>query len=432
MGSGFYILWSTQFASMFGSQLTAFAIGVWLFQRTGSVISFTQFVLFSTLPALLLMPWSGAIADRWNKRYILLVSEVVAAACSATMALLFWLDAFQVWQLYALQAVLSISIGLQGPAASAAITTMVPKVHYGRAGGMYQIAAAVSQFAAPLLAASLMGPFGIFGILVLDALTFLVAIAGVLVVRIPAAPAPSADAPAGPGPARRSALGDVRWALGFLRERPAMATVFVYRIIGAMFTGMVLVLIGPLVLSQHSEKVFATVSTLGAVGALSSGLLLIVWGGLKQWTPRVLVFNVVQGLAIAVGGLYNSAAVLCACAYLVMLCSSTLAGCTSAIWRRKVPHERQGNFAAFQQAVGLAILPVSASVGGVLAQYVFEPALMPGGAWAQAVGSWFGTGPGRGTSFLFVVMGALAASVALVSLCDRRVYRVDEEVPDAV
>lgn len=430
MSSSFYIIWSTQFASMFGSQLTAFAIGVWLFQRTGSVISFTQFVLFSTLPALLMMPWSGAIADQWRKRSILLVSEAVAIACTATMALLFWLDVFHVWQLYALQAVLSLSIGLQGPAASAAITTLVPKAHYGRASGLYQIATAISQFAAPLLAAVMLGRIGIFGILVLDVLTFLVAIVGVLFARIPDAPTvPTAD---GAAPVRRSAMGDVTWALGFLRQRPAMGTVFVYRVIGALFTGMVLVLIGPLVLAQHSEQVFAAVSTFGAIGALSSGLLLVVWGGMKQWRPWVLALNVVQGLAIAVAGLQSSAVVLCACAYVVMLCSSTLAGSTSAIWRRKVPHDRQGNFAAFQQAIGLAILPVSASIGGVLAQYVFEPALMQGADWSGTVGAWFGTGPGRGTSFLFVVMGALASLVALVSLLDRRVYRVEEEVPDAV
>ncbi|WP_431262156.1 MFS transporter [Roseateles chitinivorans] len=430
MSSSFYIIWSTQFASMFGSQLTAFAIGVWLFQRTGSVISFTQFVLFSTLPALLMMPWSGAIADQWRKRSILLVSEAVAIACTATMALLFWLDVFHVWQLYALQAVLSLSIGLQGPAASAAITTLVPKAHYGRASGLYQIATAISQFAAPLLAAVMLGRIGIFGILVLDVLTFLVAIVGVLFARIPDAPTVStAD---GTAPVRRSAMGDVKWALGFLHQRPAMGTVFVYRVIGALFTGMVLVLIGPLVLAQHSEQVFAAVSTFGAIGALSSGLLLVVWGGMKQWRPWVLALNVVQGLAIAVAGLQSSAVVLCACAYVVMLCSSTLAGSTSAIWRRKVPHDRQGNFAAFQQAIGLAILPVSASIGGVLAQYVFEPALMQGADWSGTVGAWFGTGPGRGTSFLFVVMGALASLVALVSLLDRRVYRVEEEVPDAV
>jgi diaminobutyrate-2-oxoglutarate transaminase len=255
---------------------------------------------------------------------------------------------------------------------------------------------------------------------------------GVLIARMPGSPALSAEAAASPGSTRRSAIGDVRWALGFLRQRPAIGTVFVYRIIGAMFTGMVLVLIGPLVLSQHSEKVFATVSTIGAIGALSSGLLLVAWGGLKHWTPFVLLFNVVQGLAIAVAGMQSSAVVLCVCAYLVMLCSSALAGCTSAIWRKKVPQDRQGNFAAFQQAVGLTILPVSASIGGVLAQYLFEPALMPNGAWAQAIGSWFGTGPGRGTSFLLVAMGTLAALVALVSLLDRRVYRVDEEVPDAI
>jgi MFS transporter, DHA3 family, macrolide efflux protein len=432
IGSGFYVIWSTQFASMFGSQLTAFALGIWLFQKTGSALSFTQFILSSTLPALLLLPWGGVIADQWSKRAVLATAELVAVVCTASMALLFRADVVQVWELYALQAVLSLSIGIQGPTANAAITALVPKAHYGRASGMYQIATAVSQLAAPLLAALLLGRVGITGILVFDMVTFTIALSGVLIARIPSTTRLHADGAAATAIAPRHALGDVRWAFKFLGERPAMATVFAYRIIGAMFTGMVLVLIGPLVLSQHSEKVFAMVSTSGAIGALSSGLLLVAWGGLKKWTPRVLVFNVIQGLAIAQAGLAHSAVVLCGCAFVVMLCSSTLAGCTSAVWRRKVPHDRQGNFAAFQQAVGLTILPLSASIGGLLAQCVFEPALGSNGAWMAAVASWFGTGPGRGTRFLFFVMGTLAVLVALLSLCDRRVRRVDSEVPDAV
>ncbi len=433
IGSGFYVIWSTQFASMFGSQLTAFALGIWLFQKTGSALSFTQFILSSTLPALLLLPWGGVIADRWSKRVVLASAELVAVACTAAMAMLFRLGNVQVWELYALQSILSLSIGIQGPTASAAITSMVPKAHYGRASGMYQIATAISQLAAPLLAALLLGRVGITGILVFDLLTFTIALVGVLGATIPSAIIGHADGTGAAIPSPpRNALNDVRWAFKFLGERPSMATVFVYRIIGAMFTGMVLVLIGPLVLSQHSEKVFAMVSTSGAIGALSSGLLLVAWGGLKKWTPRVLLFNVVQGLAIAQAGLTRSAPVLCGCAFLVMLCSSTLAGCTSAVWRRKVPPDRQGNFAAFQQAVGLTILPLSACIGGLLAQCVFEPALVSNGTWMDAFVPWFGTSAGRGTRFLFFAMGTLAVLVALAALCDRRVHRVDSDVPDAV
>lgn len=428
ISKSFYAIWLGQFLSMIGSQLTAFALGVWLFQSTGSVLNFTQLMLCSTLPALIMMPWSGMVADRWDKRKILIAAEAIALICTAFMATLFALGRFQVWHLYALQVVLSFSMGFQAPTASAVVTSLVPKSQYGRASGMYQVASAVSQFGAPLMAAPLLSFIGITGILVIDGFTFAIALIGVALARVNQY---SDGERSGPAPVR-SPLNDIRWAVNFLRERPTMARIYIYRIIGAFFTGMVLVLITPIVLSSHSAQVLAWVTTCGAIGALSSGLVLVAWGGLKKWNPLILSLNLVQGIAIACAGLNNSVIVLCAAAFLVMMCSSMLAAITSAIWRRKVPQDRQGNFAALQQAIGLTLLPVSAVVGGVLAHFVFEPAFAPGGYWFDTVGSWFGTGAGSATSFLFFVVGLTAIAVALVSLTDRRLYRFEDEVRDAI
>src|ERR1700722_14674006 len=78
IAGGFYVILISQFVSMLGSQLTAFGLGVWLFRRTGSVLNFSELTLFATLPALLMLPLSGNIADRWNRRAILVVAECVA------------------------------------------------------------------------------------------------------------------------------------------------------------------------------------------------------------------------------------------------------------------------------------------------------------------------------------------------------------------
>lgn len=428
ISNSFYLIWLGQFLSMIGSQLTAFALGVWLFQHTGSVLNFTELMLCTTLPALIMMPWSGMVADRWDKRKILMTAEAIALLCTAWMALLFALDLFQVWHLYALQIVLSFSMGFQAPTANAVITSLVPKSQFGRASGLYQVASAVSQFGAPLTAALLLSLIGITGILAINAFTFAIALIGVALAKVKR----YHESDTAGSAARRSPLNDIRWAVDFLRERPTMTRIYIYRIIGAFFTGMVLVLITPVVLANHSAQILAWVATCGAIGALASGLVLVAWGGLKQWNPLILSLNLVQGGAIAAAGLNNSVVVLCCCAFLVMMCSSMLAAITSAIWRRKVPHDRQGNFAALQQAIGLTILPVSAVVGGVLAHFVFEPAFAPGGLWFESVGSWFGTGAGRATSFLFFVIGVAAIGVSLVSLGDRRLYRFEDEVKDAI
>ena len=97
-----------------------------------------------------------------------------------------------------------------------------------------------------------------------------------------------------------------------------------------------------------------------------------------------------------------------------------------------MPRERQGSFSALQQGVALALIPLSAFIGGSLAHYVFEPALMPGGFWADSVGTWFGLGHGRGTGFLFFVVGLGVAAAVLPAFFHRGLRRFDDEVSDAL
>jgi diaminobutyrate-2-oxoglutarate transaminase len=115
------------------------------------------------------------------------------------------------------------------------------------------------------------------------------------------------------------------------------------------------------------------------------------------------------------------------------MASSTLfSSCIQIIWRRKVPADGQGRFSGLQQMVSLALLPLAALIGGLLANSAFEPALLADGQWAHGIGQWFGTGKGRGTGFLFFVVGIGAVVVSVVALLDRRIYRLESEVEDAL
>jgi DHA3 family macrolide efflux protein-like MFS transporter len=406
IAGAFYLIWFGQFVSMMGTHLTGFALGVWLFQRTGSVLDFAQLTLFATLPALLLMPWSASLADRWDRRRILIACEAIAMACTVGMGLLLWFERFEVWQLMALQAVLSVSLAFQGPAAFAIITTLVPKQQFTKAGGMFQMANAVAQFSGPLLAGALLGMIGIVGIVGIDAVSFSIALLALVIARFPALSAQGASAPIQP---RRDALADIEWAFNFVVERPSMALLYAFTTAGSFLSGIVVVLISPLVLSFHTEQELSWVLTAGAGGVFLSGVLLMAWGGPKRFRPVMLGLNTVQGLAIACAGLFNSVVALAACAFVATCCSSMLAGYVSTVWRRKVPRERHGSFGALQQAVALALVPLAAVIGGTLAHYVFEPALLPGGFLFDSVGAWFGTGKGRGTGLLFFVIGISAA-----------------------
>ena len=427
----FFLIWIGQSLSMFGSMLTSFSIGVWLFQRTGSVLDYAQLMLVSTLPALLLLPWTGGFADRYSRRAILIGCELLSLLCMLVMGYLLWTDRFQPWQLYMVQIALAVGVAFQAPAAYATISNLVPKALFGQASGMFGLTTALAQIVAPLLAATLLTAIGIHGIVMLDALTFVAALIGLMLATFPkggtllSETSKTARALAQP-------VENLRWAIAYLRARPTLAKVYFYTCIATFLSNIVLILVTPMVLSSYSPQVLARITTAGAVGTLVVGMLMIGWGGPKKWAPWLLGLIAIEGVGISIAGFSKSVAVICLCAFVVMASSTLLSSCTQIIWRRKVPADGQGRFSGLQQMVSLALLPLAALVGGLLVNSLFEPALLADGHWAQSIGGWFGVGKGRGTGFLFFVVGIVATLVSVLALLDRHVYRLESEVEDAL
>ena len=100
----FYTVWATQAISTLGTGLTAFSIGVWLFQQTQAVTPLAFLLLFKALPVVLLSPLAGALVDRWDRRATLILSDAGAALSTLVLAVLFFLTDLPLWGLYALVA----------------------------------------------------------------------------------------------------------------------------------------------------------------------------------------------------------------------------------------------------------------------------------------------------------------------------------------
>jgi DHA3 family macrolide efflux protein-like MFS transporter len=83
----FLLIWSGQVVSLTGSGLTGFALGVWVYQRTGSVTQFALISLFTSLPGIVFSPIAGALVDRWDRRWAMLISDAGAGLCTLSVAL---------------------------------------------------------------------------------------------------------------------------------------------------------------------------------------------------------------------------------------------------------------------------------------------------------------------------------------------------------
>jgi MFS family permease len=141
----FFILWLGQVISVIGSDLTGFALGVWVFQRTGSVTQFTLIVICTVAPGILLSPLVGALVDRWDRRLIMILSNVASGVSTFVIALLFFVGALQLWHIWILMAAISTSTAFLLPSYSASIALIVPQRHLGRASGLVQFGQAAGE-----------------------------------------------------------------------------------------------------------------------------------------------------------------------------------------------------------------------------------------------------------------------------------------------
>ncbi len=424
----FYIILIGQVISIVGSNLTSFGLGVWIFDQTGDAMPFTLTVLFGSLPYVFLLPVAGSLADRWNRRWLMILADSGNALSTLAIVLLLSFDALEVWHIYLLAAVGAAFGSFQQPAYQASIAMLVPKKHLARANGMMQSAASLGGVLAPMLAGFLFVAVGLGGIVLIDFATYFFAVFALLFVRIPQPKAaPSAEEH------KSTVRGDVHFAWRYLRERPGLMGLLFYYASVNFFLSTVFVLSGPMVLSQHDAHTFGLVQMTLGIGGLAGGLVASAWGG-----PQKLVRAGIGGIAlymvgvIVAGARIHPAFPAFGLAFNVFFVS-IVQSISNTIWQSKVAPEVQGRVFSLRMMLATVITPLAYLSAGPLADQVFEPLMAEGGALANtALGALLETGPGRGIGLIYVLSGVMVMLISLLAYLHPRIRRLEEEVPDAV
>ena len=194
----FLVVWSGQLVSQIGTAMSTFALLIWIYERTGRATTVALLGFFWFVPVIALAPLAGVWIDRHDRRRIMLLADAGAAAMTLGVLLLYASGRLEVWHLYIAEAISGVCWAFQGPAYTAATTMLLPSRHYARAAGLRSVATFGADAVAPFLAGVAVVALGIAGVLVIDLVTFLVAVATLVTVRIPRP---------GKGGPRRDSLG---------------------------------------------------------------------------------------------------------------------------------------------------------------------------------------------------------------------------------
>jgi len=424
---GFTVVWAGQFISLLGTRMTNFALTIWAWQVTGQATTLAMVQLFYFAPDVLLKPVAGALVDRWNRKLVMILSDLAAGIGTVAIFLLLSADALQVWHLYAISVFMGMFQSFQFPAYSAAVSTMLDKEQYARASGMLGLADSASNIFGPAAAGALLAVVGTTGILAFDIISFVVAIAAVLVVSIPQ-PEPRVVETE-----KRSLLQDSLFGFRYILARPSLLGLQLVFFFINFSASLCFPLIAPMILSKtgNDTLVLGSVQSAFGVGGLVGGLLLSAWGGPKKRVYGVLFGMMLSSLlGITMLGLGREPVVWMLASFMEMFFLPFINGSNQAIWQSKVPPEMQGRVFAVRSQIAQISAPVAMAITGPLTDRVLAPSMDVGGSLAPVFGWLVGVGPGAGISLLFVIMGVAGFLTGLAGYLLPHIRNVEEIIPD--
>jgi len=389
----FFTIWTGQAFSLLGSTLVQFALVWWLTQTSGSakVLAFAS--MMAVLPRVFLMPFAGALVDRWNRRIVMIVADSLIALAIVVLAVLYALKAVQVWHIYVLMLIRAMGGAFHWPAMLASTTLMVPEKHLSRVAGMNQTLQGVTNIAGPPLAALLLAVLPMQGILAIDVVTAMLAIAPLFFIFIPQ-PKPEDTPEAVEG--RPSLLADLREGLRFVWGWPALTMMLAIATL-ANLVGNPAFAIAPLLVSDHfgggALELGWLLSAFG-IGVVAGGLTVSVWGGFKRRVVTAYLAQVLNGLGFVVIGLAPANAFFLAVgmAFFIGFLNPFMNASVMALLQATVPPEIQGRVLTLMLSatglttpLGLAIAGPVADALGVQAWFVISAIVVT----ATGVGAFF-------------------------------------------
>lgn len=430
LGRAFVLLWMSETAFDLGSALLSFALGVWIYQQSGSVQMYSYSIVASAVPMLIFIPLGGVLADRYDRRWVIALCDCAAAAMVVGLAILLFSKQLVPHHMYAFGAVGAAIGALRNPSYHAAISQIVPADRMTQANGLTGMTTGLLQIGAPMTAGYLMAHWGLEGIMAIEVVMVLAGAVGVFAALSSASHA------------IRSVVGKERLSFGasvkssfsgvraFFKAHPLMLSLAAYMLVQEALLILCSSMLAPMVLAQHSEDTLGTVLTAGAIGGVIGSIVLVAAKVKKHLMLWILATDLGLALCVVAAGFSDSVTLWGPLVFLALALGGVSEGCGGALWMRKVPKEQRGSVFATVGSANLVLLCVVMLVGGGVAEVVLEPGMQPGGDLAVHFGAWLGTGKGRGVALLFVVVGSIFALVSTMAMLNPRLRRLDDLVPE--
>ncbi|MFX1419376.1 MAG: MFS transporter [Promethearchaeota archaeon] len=357
-----YFLLGQQF-SMLGSMIVGFVITWWM---AGNVIYLSLSVALMFLPQILVTPFSGVIADRWNKKIIIAISDSAQAILTFVLFIFFLMDIHNIVFILTINTLRAASYAFQYPTVSSLIPTMVPKDKLSRINGLNFLSSGFIFSVGPMIAATLMFLIPQTELIfLLDIITFLIAMVPLVIIKIPKVTQKTVEA------TKKSMFRDFKTGLITIKMVPGLFAMIAFAMIWNFLHRPWAVLFPNFIKDTHGGTALdlALLTTSSQVGNIVGSLITTYK---KTWKHKIKINIIGAAIAFACqipaifapqGNFILMIIALFPAWVLFPITVSTYL----AILQTVVTKDKQGRIMSIDHMISMLIAPIGAFIAGPLA-----------------------------------------------------------------
>lgn len=415
----FLILWSTQSMSQLGSSITAFALTLWLYEKTGSSLSTAALTICSYAPYVMMSIFAGALTDRFDKKKTMLICDVLAVTCTIAVYLLYRTEHLMVWHLYALNAISGLMNTVQQPASEVAMTLIVPEKYYQKTSALRSLSRSLISVLNPLIATALYSFAGLSGVVAVDVGSFMIAFAALqFFVKIPESR----------GEKKESVLLLAKGGIEFLKKTPMIMTLLLFMAgINLVSSAFDATLPGYVIPNPKGGQ-----AILGIVTSCS-GVAMIIGSLIASYLPkpkdRVKVVYLTMLFAMGTENFIMAFArepvLWCIGQVIGWILVPVMSTNLEVILRNSIPVELQGRVYACRNTLQFFTIPIGLFLGGFMVDDVCEPFMVRYGD-SLILKTLFGAGKGSGAALMMFILGISGSLICILMGRKLRKYQYRE------
>ncbi|GHU77626.1 MFS transporter [Clostridia bacterium] len=363
--AGFFI--GGQFLSMFGSMLVQYAITWHITLETQSGAWMTVFTCASLLPMVLISPFAGVWADRYNKKYLINISDTVIAFATLLLAFAFFAGYDSIGMMLAVVVIRGLGQGVQQPAVSSLIPQIVPADQLTRFNGIQSSVQSITMFAAPMLSGALLTFLSIEYIFFIDVIT---AIIGVSVVFFCVRVTHQPKATSGQG--LGAYVRELEEGLRYIGGIPWLKILMAFTAFFGIFMTPAAMLTPLQVTRAFGEDVWrlTMIEVLFSAGMALGGIGISVWGGFKNKVYTSITACLMFGITTVLFGIVPNFWIYLG---IMLLCGATVPFFNTpvmTIMQTKLEPQLMGRVFSVQMMISGLAMPLGMALFGPLGDIV--------------------------------------------------------------